>query len=648
MNQLNPTIFKYYINNIITNYSIETPETITKTSFTEFLDVPLLIGERFLEILFPSKPIQDQYKKTDIIDGLYTIYIKSYQKDINFLFKFLDICNKGGIMKNDLLVLLRSFNFNYNDHLWKEMEKFFGESKLLLLDEFIQISYKNKIVITTFCNFINNIKPLANFSFFVNNLIDKNILLKLGCYVISFELMQKEYLKDNFVQEEDWNNKTRENSINSELYTSNINLYNETYTEKKRRNSFSFNNINLEFIKQLGLEQEKINKKKHSFQIIETNLLASKDKKFDSISNKENESYSFFSFLCSVNGLLINYKFIAYNGYLFYFKYSINDNLFYFDGTFPINSTYLKKIESYQDENYPDTIMYQTSIISFVNCQSLSTKIFSYTKEEIEKFRMYLSEHSSHRKLKDNYFLQEEIGKGHFSKVYKAQNIHTLEIFACKVIDKKDINDENNMEMIHWEKEIFFFIKHNPHPNIVKAIDYYESSSYIYFIFEYLPKGIISTITNELLSDIINGLFYLHSNNIIHRDIKPENIMISSEGKAKITDFGLSKIQPEYKLATEPYGTLAYLAPEILNGDGYSNKCDIWSLGVLLYNLKYNALPFDDSNDNSDIIRNKILYEETIPNLNKNEDELIVKCLMKQPSMRPSIQEIITLINKQS
>jgi serine/threonine protein kinase len=103
----------------------------------------------------------------------------------------------------------------------------------------------------------------------------------------------------------------------------------------------------------------------------------------------------------------------------------------------------------------------------------------------------------------------------------------------------------------------------------------------------------------ELALQIAEAINYLHNYGIVHRDIKLENIMMSDESNesvAKLADFGLSKIMGLSEKADEPFGTLGYVAPEVLKKEPYSFSCDLWSFGCILYSLLSGSLPFDDEN----------------------------------------------------
>lgn len=122
-------------------------------------------------------------------------------------------------------------------------------------------------------------------------------------------------------------------------------------------------------------------------------------------------------------------------------------------------------------------------------------------------------------------------------------------------------------------------------------------------LFNYLEKrefSISEKRAKEISLQLSSALYYLHSFGVTHRDLKPENILMDSNSDSaccKIVDFGLSKIIGPDEKATEPFGTLSYVAPEVLLQKPYGKEVDIWSLGVITYLLCSRVLPFDDDED---------------------------------------------------
>lgn len=403
---------------------------------------------------------------------------------------------------------------------------------------------------------------------------------------------------------------------------------------QNRKLSYSFNDNISPYEENYGFEKCRKGKRRKTDNFFELNNQLNLKNYSDSNCYQSN-------FYCLVNNLYFLYKFIIYNGYIFYFKLDI-DKIFKFGGIININVTHTKKISpiTCHGINNSKFILYHSSIISHDYSDSLNTDIYSYNPLDIEQFSNEIMKYSKYRKYKLYYETLEEIGEGHFSHVYKCRNLINNQIYAVKIIDKDKIfEDDKNTPMIYWEKNIFNYIKYIPNKNIVSPIEYFENSTYIYFIYEYLEKGYLSEYNPKLLLGVSKGLLYLHKNNILHRDIKPKNILIGNDDEAKIIDFGLSKIQRKLDKAFDSYGSLSFMAPEIFSDRGYNDSCDVWSFGITMHNLKYINYPFDDSN--SSVIRNKIMHDDYICEGNNYDDNIIKGCLIKNEFERFNIKDVV-------
>ena len=210
-------------------------------------------------------------------------------------------------------------------------------------------------------------------------------------------------------------------------------------------------------------------------------------------------------------------------------------------------------------------------------------------------------------KLLDYYDVVKQLGKGGYGKVYEVKNKQTGELRACKHLSKLNIN---NLEK--FKREIAIMQKMD-HPNIIKLYEVFESDRSLYIIMEECKGGeifdrIIEHIQNgEMYSEkdasiifqqVMSSIQYCHNHKICHRDLKPENLLYLNEGsekdnRLKVIDFGLS--QSIDKLKTK-VGTAYYVSPEILEGK-YTELCDIWSAGVILYILLSGDPPFNGPSD---------------------------------------------------
>ena len=251
------------------------------------------------------------------------------------------------------------------------------------------------------------------------------------------------------------------------------------------------------------------------------------------------------------------------------------------------------------------------------------------------------------------------LGSGSFGCVYEAKNTTFGNKVAMKVI-KKDKENELDEQEIRNEINI---LKQLNHPNIVKIYEFYISENHYYIITEFCKEGeLFSYIKNKyserqlavLFYQVFSGLWYLHENKILHRDIKLENIMIDGKEKdkttgeelfwAKIIDFGTAKLFEKNKKEKDVVGSSYYIAPEVLK-QNYNEKCDTWSVGVILYMTLVGRAPFDGKDDEEIIYKiNSIDYNKNEPRLVKHSDEvrdLVSHLLDKNIERRYSAKEAL-------
>ena len=253
---------------------------------------------------------------------------------------------------------------------------------------------------------------------------------------------------------------------------------------------------------------------------------------------------------------------------------------------------------------------------------------------------------------KKKYITQKLLGVGTYGQVFLVQNKYTKEYFAMKEIPKtsEDLLSDNE---IMDEIEI---LKNLDHPDIVRITEFYNTENSYYLINEYCKYGeLYEQVKNEfsetqiavMFRQILSGIAYLHSNNIIHRDLKLENILINDIEKSittnedlflvKIIDFGTAKIFDKNKIPRAIVGSIYYIAPEVILKK-YGKECDMWSLGVILYMFIVGHAPFD-GRSNRDIMEKikggKYLKNEKRWKKASNEvKDLINKLLVLEPEKR--------------
>jgi len=206
-----------------------------------------------------------------------------------------------------------------------------------------------------------------------------------------------------------------------------------------------------------------------------------------------------------------------------------------------------------------------------------------------------------------DFTLRKIIGKGSYAIVYKVKKYNN-KYYAMKVVNIRYMKKKQRKDALN---EIQLLSKLS-HKNIVKYYEafYGKGKHKLYSIIEYVPNGDLNNYIYKyirsntyiyekdiwyIFSQILDGLFYLHTNKIIHRDLKPANILISKNNIIKITDFNSSTIIKNLFAITQ-VGTPYYISPEIFSGKPYNEKSDIWSLGCVLYELVTLKKPFNAKN----------------------------------------------------
>ena len=251
------------------------------------------------------------------------------------------------------------------------------------------------------------------------------------------------------------------------------------------------------------------------------------------------------------------------------------------------------------------------------------------------------------RGLRDIYDCTKKLGKGRYGKVFQVKNKSTNKLYACKKLSKLNIK---NLKKLQNEIEVLMKMDHS---NIVKLYEVFESQNSLYLIMEECYGGklfdrILHRInTNNmytereaclLMKQIIGAIEYCHNNGIAHRDLKPENLLYLKEGSEennplKIADFGLSQSINLKKMLTSKVGTSYYVPPEILAGN-YTEKCDIWSAGIILYILLSGEPPFNGPNDETIFARIKT-YKYEFPEqkwskISVEAKDLLTKMLIQE------------------
>ena len=204
--------------------------------------------------------------------------------------------------------------------------------------------------------------------------------------------------------------------------------------------------------------------------------------------------------------------------------------------------------------------------------------------------------------LSGRYRLEAKLGSGGMSTVYLASDDTLDRPVAVKVMHREMSEQEDQLQRFRQEARA---VAKLTHPNVVSVIDAGEDGGYPYIVFEYVKGetlkqriGRVGALdTQEAIAyaiEVARGLGVAHARNMVHRDIKPQNVLIDEEGRAKLTDFGISRqLEQDGVTATgRVLGTTDYVAPEQAMGKGVDPRSDIYSLGVVLYEMLVGQVPF--------------------------------------------------------
>ncbi|XP_027190398.1 serine/threonine-protein kinase ATG1t [Cicer arietinum] len=217
-------------------------------------------------------------------------------------------------------------------------------------------------------------------------------------------------------------------------------------------------------------------------------------------------------------------------------------------------------------------------------------------------------EKDEYKKNKYSYVLKSKIGEGSFSTVWIAEQTPTRQHVAIKQVFLSKLNPRLKASL---DCEIHFLSSVN-HPNIVHLLHFFQGDDEcVYLVLEFCPGGNLASYIRShgriqqltarmFMQQLGSALKLLHSHGIIHRDLKPENILLSSHGDdavLKIADFGLSRTARPGEYVETVCGTPLYMAPEVLQFQRYNYKADMWSLGVILFELLNGYPPFNGRNN---------------------------------------------------
>ncbi len=248
--------------------------------------------------------------------------------------------------------------------------------------------------------------------------------------------------------------------------------------------------------------------------------------------------------------------------------------------------------------------------------------------------------------LKDRYQLIRELGHGGMGVVYLARDTLLDREVAVKVLSeasRSHLGTEGSARLLHEAQSAARL----NHPNIVSIFDAGEDQGASFIVMEWIDGDSLFDIhpaslqeSLPIIRQVCKALEHAHAHGIIHRDLKPENILVTRDGKVKLTDFGLARsVSSRLMMDGQIVGTVLYLAPEAALRQPYDERVDLYSLGVVLYELASGCLPYTGSEPMAVISQH--LYAPVVPPRAHNPDippaleQLILRLMSKKPEDRP-------------
>ncbi|MBR3734243.1 MAG: serine/threonine protein kinase, partial [Lachnospiraceae bacterium] len=243
----------------------------------------------------------------------------------------------------------------------------------------------------------------------------------------------------------------------------------------------------------------------------------------------------------------------------------------------------------------------------------------------------------------DRYEVLEKIGTGGMSDVYRAKDHKLSRFVAVKVLKQEFSENKDFLQKFRSEAQSAAGLMH---PNIVNVYDVGEENGSHYIVMElvegitlkkYIEKKARLSVREavSIAIQVAQGIEAAHNNHIIHRDIKPQNVIISMDGKVKVTDFGIAKAATSNTITSNVMGSVHYTSPEQVRGGFSDEKSDIYSLGITLFEMLTGRVPFNG--DTTVAVAIKHIQEqmpsprEFVPEIPISLEKIVLKCTQKSP-----------------
>ena len=658
---------------------------LTKNIFFKYYDLPLIISERLFKVLDVNNHLS--LTEDDFVSGLLNLFLGDYKALVKIMFNMYDYDRDGKISRKDVKIVFNYIPLKQNEIYQRYKIKYEGDNINERKESMNEI---NKVLDKIFE------EEYIDEDYFKYSI--ENINSDLFIFLLVFLYEKRPFNDDTINHYKNLPKKngnkykrtaTMANSVGLKLVVSptikskfgpaaHVTLKEGGQYSKFKSNSSNL--IKLKFgaggsgnhLKAFGSGLKRV--KTFNIKKIKT-IVDEQDEEYDEDESgpkknnpkKEKEKSNFDEDENEEED--IDKKNIKYEGYLskirkdgemkkLYFKLLYHDLYFFkskedteHGGVHNLCDVFIKEGTPY---NYNGKTLYCFSIIY----PEKERKYFTEDKTDHQNWVKFLRKATDYEDLYKSYEMKDIIGQGRYGTIRVGYHKIKKRFVAIKIINKKSIS-KTDMENIRNQIDI---LKMATDEFVLKLLDIIENESYLYIMTELCKGGDLYSYLNQrsfkipeakaakLIYKLAKSVSFLHTLGIIHRDLKPENILMtdmSDEADIRISDFCICKRLEPNETTKEIVGTLGYMAPEVLMGKEYNYSADVWAIGVITYLLLTGYLPFDDEQEDKEVIRKTLFesipfYNDSWKNISSKAKEFVKKILKKDKEERITIEGILS------
>ena len=681
----NPDALEVYLEDVWKDLSERDPKKsigITKQLFLNYYNLPLIIGERLFKVLDTNN--HSSLSEEDFVSGLLNLFLGDYKTLVKIMFNIYDYNKDGKISKKDVKIVFNYIPLKPNEIYQRYKIKYEGDNindrkesmneinkvldKIFEEDTIDEDYFKYSIENINSDLFIFLLVFLYEKRPFNDDTIDhyKNLPKKSAkkfkrtatmSNSVGLKLVVSPTLKSKFrpaaavtLKEGGQYTKFKSNSSNliKLKFGSNSSNHLKAFgSGLKRVKTFNIKKIKTIVDEQdEEYEDESSSKRNNQKKNVDKSNMEDEENEEEDIDNK-NIKYEGYLIKIRKDGELKKLYFKLLYHDLYFFKSQTETE---HGGVHNLCDVFIKEGNPY---NYNGKTLYCFSIIY----PEKERKYFTEDKTDYQNWVKFLRKATDYEDLYKSYEMKDIIGQGRYGTIRVGYHKIKKRFVAIKIINKKSIS-KTDMENIRNQIDI---LKMATDEFVLKLLDIIENESYLYIMTELCKGGDLYSYLNQrsfkipeakaakLIYKLAKSVSFLHTLGIIHRDLKPENILMtdmSDEADIRISDFCICKRLEPNETTKEIVGTLGYMAPEVLMGKEYNYSADVWAIGVITYLLLTGYLPFDDEQEDKEVIRKTLFesipfYNDSWKNISSKAKEFVKKILKKDKEERITIEGIL-------